>query len=96
MMAATVNAVPRISPRKRFGDDFLFVDGSCIRSLARKVDCTSFTWKTMTIRVWGARKAGYCGTDKPLSRAPEQAVKQSLCIAPGMAKADARKLNNWF
>jgi hypothetical protein len=50
----------------------------------------------MTIRVWGARKAGYCGTDKPLSRAPEQAVKQSLCIAPGMAKADARKLNNWF
>jgi len=50
----------------------------------------------MTIRVWVGRKAGSRGADQPISLAPDNAVKQSLCIVPGMAGANAGKLNNWF
>jgi hypothetical protein len=40
--------------------------------------------------------AGCDVVDQPNSAVPKNAVKQSLCIVAGMAKANADSINNWF
>jgi len=50
----------------------------------------------MTIRVWGRMQSRNIGVEQLIPAAPENAIKQSLCIVPGTAGANAGKLNNWF